>query len=155
LRGQFVGGRVYVYDQEHRVGTNTIDNAFQDDVDIQPSGSPNSNTLVGFDFNPSGPPGEIVFTTGDSGGPTFLNVNGQFAYLGTHLALSDPGATPIFSFDGFVPEYVAQINTLMAPSGFIVTTVPVPEPGSLALTASAIGIAFGSRRLRRPRPDRR
>src|SRR5262249_27379912 len=85
-RGQFQGGRVYVYDAEQRVGINSID-VFFNNINIQPPGLPNSNNLVGYDFNSAGPAGEIAFTTGDSGSPTLMNVNGRFAFLGPPLAL--------------------------------------------------------------------
>lgn len=155
IRSQFNGAPVYMYDQEQRFGTNNV-SGFSDNENIQPSGANNSTNLIAYDFNPSGPPGEALFTTGDSGSPTFMLINGRFSLLGPHLAIgTDPNTNIQFSFDGFLPDYITQLNTLMLGSGFTVTAVPVPEPTTLALTAVAAGAAAGVGWLRRRRAARR
>jgi hypothetical protein len=55
-----------------------------------------------------------------------------------------------YSFDAFLPDYIAQLNALMVPTGYVVRVVPVPEP-ALALIAAALGTCVwtGWRRLRR------
>jgi hypothetical protein len=153
LRSQFTGLPVFIYTQNHAIGTNNVTQFFDNqNVQTSPPTLPNSSTnLVGYDFNSSGPPGETLLQTGDSGKPTFLNLGGQFALLGSHSATGTVGSTP-FSLDAFLPDYVTQMNAMMAGSGFQVRVVPVPEP---TLVLSAAGVAAGAwvgwRRIRRGR----
>jgi hypothetical protein len=156
LRSQFTGLPVYIYTQNHAIGTNNVTQFFNDqNVQTSPPTLPNSSTnLVGYDFNSSGPTGETHFQTGDSGKPTFLNLGGQFALLGSHSAEGTVGSPPgtTFSFDAFLPDYITQMNAMMLGSGYQVRVVPVPEP-TLVLTAAAVaaGAWGGWRRVRRGR----
>lgn len=109
------------------------------------------NLFTIFDFDPLGPngfaPDEALLTSGDSGSALLMPFDGQLTLLGTH---SDVylDRSPEASASTFVPFYIDQLNALMAPTGFQVTVIAIPEPGTMALAASAglAGLAWRSRR---------
>jgi len=72
---------------------------------------------------------EAVIGRGDSGGPTFLSVDGELLVAGIHKAVSD------FNADGIAPEYgdVAFDVRVSDYADWIYQTVP--EPGSVVLVA--------------------
>jgi hypothetical protein len=105
-------------------------------------------------------PGEFYLIGGDSGGPSFLNLNGRLTLLGGHYGISSPNPPPApggLSVDTFLPYYISQLNAFMAldtdpthPSGYALTVVAVPEPGTLLLTGmTAILAVYARRRTRR------
>ena len=76
---------------------------------------------------------ECYLIGGDSGGPSFVDVNGQLALVGIHYyngGTPGPGDIGPISGDSFVPYYINQLNANMGGSR---VSVVVPEPASLAL----------------------
>lgn len=85
---------------------------------------------------------EAKLVSGDSGAPTFVEVNGQLVLLGINSFVAN---TPNTSGIAYTGNQVAAIN------GFIASVNPVPEPGTitmLALAASA-GAAYRWSRKRK------
>ena len=86
---------------------------------------------------------ETRLAAGDSGGPSFSVINGEFALVGIHWFIySDMGT--LGSGDTFVPNYIADLNAAMAMMGESVTTV-IPEPSSLILV-TLLGVAMTTTR---------
>jgi hypothetical protein len=129
---------MYVYGQSNRVGQNNIDpGSFQMFTNVQGS---NPGFGYTYTYNPnSSNPNEAMLQAGDSGGPSFVVSNGQFALVGTHwfnFTGTDANGNPIMgSGDTYDPHYIADINTAIAGTGSTehVTVVGVPEPASLIL----------------------
>jgi hypothetical protein len=108
-----------------------------------------------YDWTP-GNPGEFYLIGGDSGGPAFVRVGNDLALVGVHYGVSDPTTTPQpgdISASTFVPDYITDLNAAMAPTGFQVTVVPVPEPAGV-LAAAGLAVAAGLVRRRRAGPGR-
>ena len=78
----------------------------------------------------------------------FFELIGQIPLTGAHYGVDTTTQT---SADSFLPFYVNQLNTLMAPTGFSVTQAPIPEPTALALAglAAAAGAGRWLRKRRR------
>lgn len=148
--GDYVGLTVAAFGQGQRAGTNTVDAAGQ--VDMLPFGSPNGtldNVIFTTDYDPVS--GQTQGQGGDSGSPTFVNVNGNLALLGTHSAI-DTTSSPNLTLDVLIPAYYSQINSRLALDGYgFGTFVAVPEPSTWAVLGglAAVGWAVGARRRRR------
>jgi hypothetical protein len=86
-------------------------------------------------------------TNGDSGYPTFVEINGSLALVGVHYT---GGYTYV---DSDLTSLVPQIDAAMAAMGSPqrVTPTPAPEPASLALLAGGLAIGVFGRRLARRR----
>ncbi len=148
----FLGKEILMFEQQGRVGRN-ISGIF----DNQNIGNGATNiigsdydTNLNFDgFGTLGPPtDEMVVTGGDSGSPTFLIHGGQISLLGHHVFQYQSGSTPVGTGDSFLPSYVPQIAAELLLDGFVLGTVPVPEPSSMLLGGMMIG-AIGWYRRRR------
>ncbi|AOS84921.1 hypothetical protein BIU88_12750 [Chlorobaculum limnaeum] len=73
---------------------------------------------------------ETYLITGDSGAPSFTVVNSSLSLLGIHWSHTHSTAVEgASSYDSFVPEYVDEINTVLAEkTQSLQLSVPVPEP---------------------------
>ena len=85
---------------------------------------------------------EAKFQSGDSGGPTFVEISGELRLLGTNAFIYNPSAFEIGG-DGsginYTGNQVAFLNSFIAIHA-------VPEPGSLTLFALAMNIVAIRRR---------
>ena len=124
-----------------RLGCNNISSAGGSSMDFV------YNTSAGVGSN------ESYVMSGDSGGPSFVPVDGQLALVGTHSAHSD--ANPVngsISIDTFVPFYINAIDAAMLANGSSEqVTLVVPEPSTVVLLsiAAVSTLAYAWRRRRR------
>jgi hypothetical protein len=130
---------VGIYTQEHRLGLNRP-SFLVPNVTL---GENDSTNTVLYNFAPNElaigfNPGETIFTTGDSGAPSFIVEGGQVRLLGHHMAVTNIAGVD-YSIDSFLPDYKATIDALIA----------IPEPSSIAL-AGVGAAAVWARRRRSP-----
>jgi hypothetical protein len=135
----YVGQMIYVNGKPNRVGRNVIDGF----VSAQEGPPANKDTVaMQYDYNTtlSGlGADECYLQSYDSGGPSFVNVNGQLALVGIHYYNAGtplPGESSLVSGDSFVPYYVDQLNANMGGES---VNVVVPEPSTAML--SIVGVA--------------
>jgi hypothetical protein len=126
---EYIGREIVTYGQPHRVGRNVID-VIEDNFEI------GKTRVLTFDFDATGGLGkdEAYPMAYDSGGPTFVDVNGELALVGTHYTNDtgfDPPSDGNRSGDSFIPFYIDRLNANMG--GQQVTTVP--EPATVLLLA--------------------
>jgi hypothetical protein len=161
----FVGAPMIVHGQntnygvgnQTHLGRNTVASvelaSFDGNVPV------NEATVVAtYAYNPSSP-GNFYLIGGDSGGPSFTPIGSLLALFGGHYGVSNNTLNPMpgdISADGFIPAYISQLDAFMAqdtdpmhPNGYSLTLVPVPEPGSLVLTALAAAGGVSWWRVRR------
>ena len=121
----YVGQMIYVNGKPNRVGRDIIDRIVAAQ-EPDPPATPTKNTVsMEFDYNTTSGLGadECYLISGDSGGPSFIDVNGQLALAGIHYYNGGtPGSGYInpISGDSFVPFYLDQIMANLA--GESVTT---------------------------------
>ena len=130
----YVGRMIYVNGKPNTVGRNVIDR-ITTAQEPDPPAAPYKNTVtMEYDYNTvSGlRADECYLIGGDSGGPSFVDADGQLALVGIHYY---NGGTPgpvdigLISGDSFVPYYLSQLNANMGGESVAL----VPEPGTLVL----------------------
>jgi len=143
---QFIGLPLFVYGQNPNYvnpstgtasphfGTNNITEIGLASFD-GPVPTNEATEVFGYDFNPA-QNGEIHVIGGDSGSPSVANIGGQLGLAGSHYGID---TTTNESFDTYLPFYINQLNTAMAPTGFQLTVIGVPEPSSIVLVGLAAG----------------
>ncbi len=135
----YSGQQIYVYGLPNRVGTNTIA-----DVYTQNYGG-HDTQAIDYLYN-ANVPNNAFLEPGCSGGPSFLDVNGQLALVGIHYLNATSGSTPVYSVDSFVPYYVNELDANM--TGEQLTLVPEPAALVLLLSGAVIGLMFARRSQR-------
>ncbi len=139
----YAGDLIYVNGKPNTVGLNNIDSIVTVQEPDAPAAPTKLTVAMQFDYNPAAGQGaeECYLEPGDSGGPDFVNVNGQLALVGLHYYNGGtPGPEDLGMISGstFVPYYVNQMDANMV--GESVTTI-VPEPCTPALLAGgAVGL---------------
>lgn len=112
---QYLNRSLQVFGFNARVGSGTIAGF----ADAEISGT---TRLVRFDYViAAGGQDDCYFAVGDSGSPSFSISNGKPALVGTHTAVdgNDPTTPTIYyNYDTFVPQYITELNTLMAADGW-------------------------------------
>jgi hypothetical protein len=135
-----------------RAGSNTIDSVFL--ADMLPFGTGDlvaDDVLLRTDYDSV--TGESQGRVGDSGSPTFVNVNGTLAIVGTHSAV-DESASPNLTYDVLTPYYYPEINAELTAGGYgFATFTAIPEPGGWAAIAG--GLALLARHLARRKREAR
>jgi hypothetical protein len=128
----YVGLTIYVNGKPNTIGRNVIDRITEAD-----EGTPayKSTVSMEYDYDTVGGLGadECYLISGDSGGPSFVDVNGQLALVGIHYyngGTPNPEDIGMISGDSFVPYYIDQLNANMDGASVAVVT---PEPGTLVL----------------------
>ncbi len=125
----YVGLNLLVYGKVARMGVGVI-NSFGDLFSF------NSTRAYSFIFdNTTGAIDDAFGENGDSGSPSFVSFNGSLAITGTHTAAS-PTGLQVTTFDSFVPNYISEINSIIAVSGYQVTTIPESSKFSLILLST-------------------
>src|SRR5439155_1992421 len=82
-----------------------------------------TDNLLRFDFDANAGPNEAHLAEGDSGGGTFINVNGQWKLAGINFAVSGP-----YGYDNTGPTFLAA---LFDTSGLVDRSDPQnPQPAS-------------------------
>jgi hypothetical protein len=133
----YVGRMIYVNGKPNTVGRNVIDR-ITDALEGDPAYK--DTVSMEFDYNTVSGLGadECYLIGGDSGGPSFVDANGQLALVGIHYY---NGGTPgpvdigLISGDSFVPYYVEQLNANMGTESVVVVA---PEPSTLVLLFVAV-----------------
>ncbi len=82
----------------------------------------------------SGFPDDGYLVTGDSGSPTFALVGESPALLGIHTAVEETALMRV-NLDTFVPAYISDLNSFMAPAGYQMTPAYL---SSVELAASVV-----------------
>ncbi len=143
----YLGLTMAVFGSGQRAGTNTID--VIGNADLLPFGSPDGftdNSLIVTDFDSVS--GQTQAQSGDSGSPSFIDVNGTLALVGTHSAINSN--SPPQTFDVFIPAYYTQINNQLGADGYSFGAfTAVPEPASWGIAFGAIALGAGYYRRRR------
>jgi hypothetical protein len=138
----YAGQMIYVNGKQNRVGRNVIDHVVAtyetDDKDVIIK----KTVVMEYDFNTVSGLGadECYLQDLDSGGPSFVDVDGQLALVGIHYyngGTPGPEETGPVSGDSFVPYYIDQLNSHM---GGERVSVVVPEPASLALLSVFVAV---------------
>lgn len=79
---------------------------------------------------------EAFLISGDSGAPLFVTVDGDLILTGINWFTNPAsGGDPRYSGSTFVPNYIDDINVILAGEGESLTLVAVPEPSSMLLLA--------------------
>jgi len=111
----YVGRSLQVFGFNARVGSGTIAGFINGAI----SGT---TRLMRFDYViATGGQDDCYFAVGDSGSPSFSISDGKPALVGTHSAVNgnDPTTPTIYyNYDTFVPDYIIELNTLMATDGW-------------------------------------
>jgi hypothetical protein len=109
-----------------------------------------------FDYQvPAGLANDCALTGGDSGGPSFAEVNGgQQALVGIHLGIENESPTIQRNYSTFLPHYATRVDTILAPDGhrmmpvnYSATTLQIPAvtPGPLRrFTPGQIGFSVAN-----------
>jgi hypothetical protein len=121
---------------DQAVGRNIIE-GYSENVPFL--GNADNDSLIMFTDAPGDPnfvQYEALFRSGDSGGPLFVDLNGEFVLLGTNAFVLDGGAGSGINYTG---NQASFINSFIASA--------VPEPGS-AFVLGLIGVSLLSRRRR-------
>jgi hypothetical protein len=148
----YVGQMIYVNGKPNRIGRNNID-GLTTVQELNLSKVPTKETVaMQYDYNTVDGLGadECYLIAYDSGGPSFVDVNGQLALVGIHYYNEGtplPGESSLVSGDSFVPYYIDQLNAHMGSES---VSVLVPEPSTLMLLAAGAG-TLGVAAWRRPK----
>ncbi|MBT8045518.1 MAG: PEP-CTERM sorting domain-containing protein [Verrucomicrobiae bacterium] len=127
---------------EFRVGRNELD-GFYDDVEAEGyetvSGSLTAiGDAITFDDDRGTPESlgddEAYLQSGDSGAPLFVTLGDELVLTGINWFIAGPpDVTNQLSGTTFVPNYIAEIQTILDSGGESLTLVSVPEPSSVVL----------------------
>ncbi|MCP5536333.1 MAG: PEP-CTERM sorting domain-containing protein [Akkermansiaceae bacterium] len=145
-REAFVVGRdVGTSTTSFRVGRNELD-GFGEFEDL-----PTIGDAITFDDDRFTPESlgadEAYLISGDSGAPLFVTSGDDLVLTGIHW-FNNPaeGGNPRYSGSTFVPNYVSEINLILAVGGESLTLVNIPEPSSmLCLTLGALTLLLRRR----------
>ncbi|MBK1881433.1 hypothetical protein JIN85_03335 [Luteolibacter pohnpeiensis] len=152
----YLGTELVVFGATARGGRGVIDRF----VNITESEEPTRtlrftyNALIGDDD-------DAQLQVGDSGSPSFAVVDDKPALVGMHFAIDDETSFQ-YNYDTFIPNYIDELNELMAADGYQMTsqsptastvalaevtptsTLRVANPGSIAFTISNPGSSTAS-----------
>jgi hypothetical protein len=145
----YINQTIYVYGKPQRVGQNAI-NAIGLANEPDPPADPTKSTVAmqySYDTGSNGlGADECYLISGDSGGPSFVDCNGELALVGIHYYNDGPTAFDgAVSGDSFVPWYIDQLDEHMSGASVRV----VPEPSSLALLVVFVAVVAPLGRCRR------
>lgn len=111
----YLGCSLAVFGWQAKAGSGVI-SVFDDIVDK----AVNKTRIMGFDsIKLSGNQDDCYLEIGDSGSPSFVMAGGIPALVGIHIAV-DEKSDPLkrTSYDTFIPHYIANLNSVMAPDGY-------------------------------------
>lgn len=114
----YAGLVLYNYGKQDIVGRNVLDSV--------------DNGVFGYDYDNKDIPtvggDEAYLIVGDSGAPSLAVVNSSLSLVGIHWAHTNSTAVEgAISYDTFVPEYVDEINTVLAAKSQTLMAVPEPD----------------------------
>jgi hypothetical protein len=84
---------------------------------------------------------ELTFQTGDSGGPTFVDIDGALVLVGINWYLGSSNGTPVLNGMSYVGNYTNEINAFLD-----VHSVPEPRLAALVAGLAVVGWLAGRRR---------
>ena len=119
--------------ESFRVGRNLLDG-----LESNTEGG-STGDIITFDDDSLGDAGflgadEAFLQSGDSGGSLFVTSGSDLVLTGIHWTILPDGG-PTYSGSTFVPNYIPEINTILAGSGESLTLINVPEPSAVMLLA--------------------
>jgi hypothetical protein len=144
----YVGMTIYTYGYPNRLGENVISSVSPyTEVGEQQMGMFFNYDVPGVGLS------ESYLMGGDSGGPSFSVYDGQLVLMGEHFSNWGTSGLPgapgnvwptagdgsWWSVDGFLPNYVGQIDASLPADQQIALVQPVPEPITMTTLALALG----------------
>jgi hypothetical protein len=153
LESQFLGQTMYMFGQSGAIGRNVI-GGFQ----TTPVSGSTRTALSDYEPNlsfdafgyaqPSPPTDEFVVTSGDSGSPSMMLINGQVSLLGHHVGQVPAGPLPGGTADSFLGFYQTQLASHLTLTGRTLQVQPIPEPSQVLMLALPAGVFCAARRRR-------
>lgn len=143
--GDYLGIETLIYGRgtyaptSPRIGSNHIEGLGAYDL----SGDSVNDNYGSFYLDDLAPAGEARFEGGDSSSPTFVNIGGQLALIGTHAAVGTIGLQFV-SVDNFIPVFLGEMQAASIPFLTI-----APEPGRAVLILMALAASLSHRRRER------
>jgi hypothetical protein len=129
----YQGQSIVVFGFAAKAGSGTMDSVLTD-VDASSAGLGTITVMLFKYIVSSGSNNDSYLVVGDSGSPTFTEVNSQAALVGTHSAVgADIPLTTRFHFDSLIAPLVPNLNALMEPLGYHMKKTILP---STTLSAS-------------------
>lgn len=148
-------GTGFVFGRTAQAGLTTFQNV-TNFTNPSLSASFNNTRYIVLAYNrTSGNSNDAFLEEGDSGSPSFLEINGELALVATNSLVAETSSV-LFGFSSFLPFYVDEVNALMADEGFqlsssspsattlsatqgVTTTLRAAFDGSLTFTVSNTG----------------
>lgn len=121
VMGKFASGDITT-GQVPLAGSGTLFEVDADSLEVNFGGSIGvlRSRYMRFNYGVTGGPNDCYPTVGDSGSPTVAIVSGQAALVGVHSFVDKPveEVEAYECYDVFIPHYVNELNTVMAPLGY-------------------------------------
>ncbi len=121
-------------------GRNQYIGVFTDDPTVYGYGFTLGGGTIGSD--------QVMIAPGDSGGGSFINVNGALELVGVHdfIACETDGCTPDSQFGQYGGD-----TSVYADAAFLDSVLSAPEPGSFLIVGTGLSGLAAIRRMKQPR----
>jgi hypothetical protein len=136
----YQGQSIVVFGFAAKAGSGTMDSVLID-VDASAAGLGTITVMLFKYLVSSGSNNDAYLVVGDSGSPTFTEVNSQAALVGTHSAVgADVPLTTRFQYDSLIDPLVPNLNALMEPLGYHMKKSLLPSTTLSASIGSSMGV---------------